>query len=204
MEVDQPPYLPHEILVEILSRLPVKSLLRFRSVCKRWYCLITDPQFVTLHLNQSSKQSEKILISPTLYWSVTHFYSIDLKSCNQHEMERLDFPPDIRGSWETVIGNSSCNGLVLLIIDHKKLILWNPSTRECREIAYPNSTKYRLDTGIYGLGYDSVNDDYKLGVVFFTDGHHPSYVIYLFSLKTNRWKKNIKSCPHQLQQRCIV
>ncbi|XP_058214540.1 uncharacterized protein LOC131326013 isoform X2 [Rhododendron vialii] len=28
--------LPFEITVEILSRLPVKSLLRFKSVCKTW------------------------------------------------------------------------------------------------------------------------------------------------------------------------
>ncbi|KAM7464102.1 hypothetical protein LguiA_032223 [Lonicera macranthoides] len=55
----------------------------------------------------------------------------------------------------------SCNGLVLLVGCHENLILWNPYTRECREIMYPHITNYRYNTRIYDLGYDSLNDDYN-------------------------------------------
>ncbi|KAA8535691.1 hypothetical protein F0562_030694 [Nyssa sinensis] len=34
-----------DLLVEILIRLPAKSVLRFRSVSKRWLSLISDPRF---------------------------------------------------------------------------------------------------------------------------------------------------------------
>ncbi|XP_050223186.1 uncharacterized protein LOC126673204 [Mercurialis annua] len=39
--------IPHEIIVEILLRLPLDSLMQLRSVCKAWHLMITkDPQFI--------------------------------------------------------------------------------------------------------------------------------------------------------------
>ncbi|KAI8530801.1 hypothetical protein RHMOL_Rhmol11G0087700 [Rhododendron molle] len=35
-------HLPNDVLIEILTRLPVKSLLRSKCVCKNWYDLIQN------------------------------------------------------------------------------------------------------------------------------------------------------------------
>src|ERR1044072_4289426 len=43
--------LPHDLIVDILVRLPVKSLLRFKSVCKPWLSLISHPQFAKSHFD---------------------------------------------------------------------------------------------------------------------------------------------------------
>jgi len=43
-EVD-PLYLPHELIAQILVRLPVKSLIRFKSISKSWFSLISNPSF---------------------------------------------------------------------------------------------------------------------------------------------------------------
>ncbi|KAK1431318.1 hypothetical protein QVD17_07775 [Tagetes erecta] len=43
----------NQITSEILSRLPVKSILRFKSVSKPWLSLISDPSFTKLHFTQS-------------------------------------------------------------------------------------------------------------------------------------------------------
>ncbi|KAD7478413.1 hypothetical protein E3N88_01549 [Mikania micrantha] len=45
-------HLPPEIIYEILSRLPVKSLARFQSVCKLWFKFINDPYLQTIHVKQ--------------------------------------------------------------------------------------------------------------------------------------------------------
>ncbi|GMQ11315.1 hypothetical protein CsSME_00053985 [Camellia sinensis var. sinensis] len=46
-------FLSDEIVVEILQRLPTKTLIQFRSVSKSWYSLITNPNFINTHLNYS-------------------------------------------------------------------------------------------------------------------------------------------------------
>ena len=39
-----------ELMTEILARVSVKSLLRFRRVCKSWHSLISSPDLAYLHL----------------------------------------------------------------------------------------------------------------------------------------------------------
>lgn len=46
--------LPTDLITEILSRLPAKSLARFRSVSKQWASIIDQTQFKHLFLTKSS------------------------------------------------------------------------------------------------------------------------------------------------------
>jgi hypothetical protein len=63
------PYLPHELIIsEILLRLPVKSLLRFRCVCKAWRDTASgDASFSEAHtrrLRQQNRRPSTLLIAP--------------------------------------------------------------------------------------------------------------------------------------------
>uniref|UniRef100_A0A7N2LSR2 F-box domain-containing protein n=1 Tax=Quercus lobata TaxID=97700 RepID=A0A7N2LSR2_QUELO len=49
-------YLPPEVIGEILLGLPVKSVLRFRSVCKTWYSLISNSRFANVYLARSNQR----------------------------------------------------------------------------------------------------------------------------------------------------
>ena len=64
------PFLSHELIVwKILVRLPAKSLLQLRCVCKAWRDIISgaDPSFSQAHLyhlHQQVKKPYSLLIAP--------------------------------------------------------------------------------------------------------------------------------------------
>ncbi|XP_074314816.1 F-box protein At5g10340-like [Silene latifolia] len=72
--------LPTEIIThEIFSKLPVKSLLRFKCVSKSYNALISSPEFVELHLRESrSSDANRVLIVAGK--GRRNLYSIDVDS----------------------------------------------------------------------------------------------------------------------------
>ncbi|KAI3931083.1 hypothetical protein MKW92_011419 [Papaver armeniacum] len=57
--------LDDDIVYEILSRLPVKSLMRFKCVSKHWCSVIQkDRHFIDLHLNKSKARTNLFLTVP--------------------------------------------------------------------------------------------------------------------------------------------
>ncbi|XP_031481610.1 F-box protein At5g49610-like [Nymphaea colorata] len=58
------PVLPEDVIFYgVLTRLPVKSLLRFRSVCRRWRALIGSDAFVRLHLSRAIEGKPQLFYS---------------------------------------------------------------------------------------------------------------------------------------------
>ncbi|WRX22466.1 F-box domain - like 10 [Theobroma cacao] len=52
-------HIPDEIVYDILSFLPAKSLQRFKLVSKPWGSLISDPNFAELHLHRAHTSQDK-------------------------------------------------------------------------------------------------------------------------------------------------
>ncbi|MCH86213.1 F-box protein, partial [Trifolium medium] len=52
--------LPDEVIVEIISWLPVKTLMKLRCVNKFLKTTISDPHFVQMHLKKSSRNSQVV------------------------------------------------------------------------------------------------------------------------------------------------
>ncbi|CAI9108498.1 OLC1v1008097C1 [Oldenlandia corymbosa var. corymbosa] len=44
---------PDDVIMKILVLLPAKSLMRFKSVCKQWKTMVSDPWFAKAHYEQS-------------------------------------------------------------------------------------------------------------------------------------------------------
>ncbi|KAL6141252.1 hypothetical protein ACLB2K_059542 [Fragaria x ananassa] len=74
-------YFPNDVLIDILVRVPVKSLLRFRCVSRIWNSLISSPAFIITHLNQALLQqtNRKLLL-------FRYYYSIDYVMEDDHGM----------------------------------------------------------------------------------------------------------------------
>ncbi|KAG0531301.1 hypothetical protein BDA96_04G011900 [Sorghum bicolor] len=50
----EPPQLPEDIIFDVLSRLPVKTLCRFRCVSKSWRALISSPAFASAQASRAA------------------------------------------------------------------------------------------------------------------------------------------------------
>ncbi|KAL5722157.1 hypothetical protein ACHQM5_005713 [Ranunculus cassubicifolius] len=154
--------LPNEIMADILSRLPPKSLARFRLVSKNLCSLICDSYFVSMHLNRSIESGSSNLLLPCQYSSLLqlHTYSVDGYSFDKaHEIEN---PFDLSLSKYRVLG--SCNGLVCFI-NCDSVCLLNPSIREYKVVKFARKFDLRHPDSmeiVYGFGYDLMDKDFKL------------------------------------------
>ncbi|KAK3217820.1 hypothetical protein Dsin_011790 [Dipteronia sinensis] len=170
--------LPPEMIVDILSRLPVKSLCRFKCVSKSWLTLISHPRFVKMHLNQT--QREKLFLD-----AKECFYSVDLESlsCDVDKVEavKLDIAP-LESDLEVFIRNTwvnSSNGLLCFNLG-KCLWVYNPSTGERKQV--PDFCFHYRGKFCFGFSYNDSIDDYK-----FVRLNHPGNIVEIYSLRKNSW-----------------
>lgn len=186
--------LPFELVEDILRRLPVKSLKRFRAVAKSWCALIDCENFIKLHLRQSLiSTSHRNLIIGGL-----GVYSVDLEALDVAHVIKPPF------YYKSVNGiSNSCNGIVLVMSDPP--VLWNTFSREYRVLP---DCKTELETPFdsygkvaYGFGYDSVDDDYKVvRVAEFRDKITHVWMVSetkVYGLRSNSWRR-IEDFPYPL------
>ncbi|KAL3519567.1 hypothetical protein ACH5RR_017716 [Cinchona calisaya] len=108
-------FLPREIISAILIRLPLKSLGRFKCVCKLWCAIVEEGNFVV----EYSRRSELI-----------YAYKNETNAA---------------GDEEEVSWLSSINGLVLEKAElTKKSRLRNPATKEILDLPNPCNTFYDM------------------------------------------------------------
>ncbi|KNA23677.1 hypothetical protein SOVF_022680 [Spinacia oleracea] len=138
MQTSLVPFLPNDLMFKVFLLLPIKSLLRFTSVCKAWYKLIHCAEFVeaynthaqttpiilrgvdndrpnTFHVETQLSQSENFCLFPCSSGlkrsKFIHFLEIE-----NEKAKLIDLNISCSG---TVV--STCNGLVLIISMHEGL-----------------------------------------------------------------------------------
>ncbi|KAL3506372.1 hypothetical protein ACH5RR_031754 [Cinchona calisaya] len=193
------PSFPHELLVEILSRLPVKSLVKFKCVSRTWLSLISSSQFIKTHLEISSNKDDfhhrgmifnypyAPPISPPHLKQCSLQSALDAPSVN--EVIGIDFSVNGRYALVWVVG--CFDGLVCIASVRNGLFLWNPSIRKSKKLPDMN-VKYNSGRSIlFGFGYDKLNDDYKVVGIFcvFSGAAVSKTLVEVYSLKTDSWKR---------------
>ncbi|KAM7492942.1 hypothetical protein LguiB_027551 [Lonicera macranthoides] len=181
--------LPQEIIDEILYRLPVKSLLRFKCVSKRWLSVLSDSTF-----NLYYKRKPRSVFAITLKGKIPSHYTIDDDNASSIKAFSLNVLPLILEEynnnhhyWLKTVSNA-CNGLVLLRISKDSLALFNPSTRcyslNALTLDFLDSRSASYYTEI-GLCYDAGIDDYKALVIIYRV--YNDHRVLVSCLKSKRW-----------------
>ncbi|KAG5527540.1 hypothetical protein RHGRI_028445 [Rhododendron griersonianum] len=183
--------LPGDLEIEILSRLPVKSLLRFKCICKSWYVSIKSPRFINKHLRLSQNSSCLLLLRAR---RDTYKYLATLLSSGTIGVSaEMEFP-NLKSA--KIIG--SCNGLVSIcdyFYDYRTIHILNPATREViKPIPVPPyetcQPHVSPETTFFAFGFDPKINDYKLvriNRLVAESGELPS-VVQICTLRSPSWR----------------
>ncbi|KAL9374728.1 hypothetical protein Peur_031607 [Populus x canadensis] len=188
----------NDMVIDILARLPVKTLLRFKSVSKPMLSVITNPRFITSHLHQSTKNSSLVF-----HFSHDEFPISMLYYTEPTTLRVVHIPPSMKDhSLKPRIRiKGSCGGLLFMEIYFGCCMFhygfWNPATRQFKKVTGPQQC---INLLAEGFGYGSKINDYKLvRIGYFL---HPRTLItrydrrrvdsvvraLVFSWKTDSWR----------------
>ena len=121
-----------DVLIEILSKLPVNSLMRFSVVCKRWHALIKVPTFISNHLKNRENVAH-LLISHRDKLTNKRLVSI-FTNDNLDKFVTQHIPPFFKESFGHIRLIGPCNGIVCLYRFPDNIALWNPLIREFKTL----------------------------------------------------------------------
>ncbi|MCL7050620.1 hypothetical protein MKW94_021713 [Papaver nudicaule] len=212
--------LPDDILLDILSRLPVESVLDCKLVCKKLQKLLHDRRsfFANMHasrqLNQLYGKGADKLDTSLLFgcttgdtWHVSLFYgglyndkiNTDGKYEFKKTLKKVRHPPmhhDLPQQY--MVG--SCNGLVCLGRNHHHRVdpiyIYNPVTGEyinLPKLIIPKESTYpRIARG---FGYVSSTNEYKVVRIFYP-GHDTTGQVQVYTLGSGcGWRTKSTSFP---------
>ncbi|XP_023888148.2 F-box/kelch-repeat protein At3g23880-like [Quercus suber] len=189
-------HVPDDIVRSILLRLPVKSLMRFRCVCKSWYSSITSTNFISTHLNTRYNKDHGYMVHMGMA-TVFRDPPICPVVCDRTYCRTSKYPISFtfRSCHVEIVG--SCNGL-LCLFEHRRgrnwgnvIYLWNPSIRKFKRLP-DSSLSGQYDQISNGFGYQSETNDYKVVKIYSYptgDIMQNSIVAEVYTLSSDSWRK---------------
>ncbi|CAI8605700.1 unnamed protein product [Vicia faba] len=212
-------FIPNDLVFSILSKLPLKSLNRFKCVRKTWVMLFENPYFLNMYrtsfiFNNSYYNDACVLLKHTPLDFEKHSLLYLFSGERFDNKFKSDWSPSFQDDthdFNINILGSGINGILCIYFEGliSKVVLWNPNIEEFRVIPMNPTVSvpsYITDFDrLHGFGYDYIRDDFKVirYVNFFTNLHYllddqineaSSEIFYdplweIYSLKSNSWRK---------------
>lgn len=185
-----------DLLAEILTRVPVRPLLRFKCVCKLWRSLISTTQFSHSHTLHHPASFSGIFVRTTPGLADPHFQFVPFL-CNENPsgspFDSLNFVHDPAG----IKILQSCNGLLLCsslrkIYKNRNFYVYNPSTNQF-SVVTPSAAANAKSTPILGLtlAFDpSKSPYYKIVCVRSSAVSVLHDQIEIYSSETRSWRSS--------------
>lgn len=191
-------YLPPEIIVDILSRLPVRTIAICKCVCKPWLHLLRTPQFADSHL---SKSVAGLAICETggnlKIFEFRDKLGLELDKPHCNPITTVDVRSFIAAHHHSaviwILG--SINGLLLLReskTEPDAIFVCNPITREYIELPGFGECYPIVDT--YGFGVSRLTRQHKVVRVSYELSFEPTteqllaFQCHVYTLGTGSWR----------------
>ncbi|WOH12844.1 hypothetical protein DCAR_0832353 [Daucus carota subsp. sativus] len=192
-----------DLWTEILLRLPIKTLLQFKSVSKSWFSIISSHRFATSHLANAAKDDQILIVRYDIddyeledeedYFSLFHLGSGCTLESLRFPYSQGEYPPHI--PYCRLIG-SEC-GIVCVEVSVSRwratkkdvdIYLWNPATKHSKIIP-PHTVVDQRSQMAFGFGFDHVDLDFKVVRMVAAPLSPTVYLAEVYSSNRNTWRK---------------
>lgn len=177
--------LPRDLILCILSRLPISSFVQLKSVCTGWCMLARDPDLVNKYSTTCMEdENNTCLIYPSDCAIRNQLHFVDFPASN-HEEKKVKWFHIEPFSEATpvfyVLGSS--NGMLCLSANDA-LYVYNPFTGNYRDL--PKSTQFpSQEDVVYGFGFHPTTKEYKvLKIVYYRKADSDHYSLHQLHLPT--------------------
>nr|AIK66492.1 S5-locus SLFlike2 protein [Petunia integrifolia subsp. inflata] len=127
--------LPHDVVIDVLKKLPGKSLLRFKCVCKTWNCLVNNSDFISIHYNHECLSNKFVVLkrnisNDEMVAESNYYKGKNMLAFHINEESFKSAAPNV-AHFDDYIGVSIgglCNG-IFCIGSYRGIILYNPTLR---------------------------------------------------------------------------
>ncbi|XP_013721276.1 putative F-box protein At4g10190 [Brassica napus] len=177
-------YIPDDLVVNILSKVPLASLARFRSVSKGWNALIKG-------VIRFEKSSQIMLIDSRVYLVSIDFLGAQDNIVNIKSQFSLKEPLSNSSKEVDIREVFHCEGLLLCTTEDDRLVVWNPCLGETRWIKPRSSNNLTRSTrDIYALGKSSCNKYKILRIALYAHGraHMTPHLYEIYDFTSNSWR----------------
>ncbi|XP_023549834.1 F-box protein At5g07610 [Cucurbita pepo subsp. pepo] len=188
-----------DLLLEILIRLPIRSLLTFKSVSKRWLALISNPSFSRRRSISNPPIPSGIFLARPYPDSLAFDFVNLSANPSRAPFESLNFTDQEYG----IVINQSCNGLLLCSSSYgneskRDYYVHNPTTKHFTTLPKLQARK------IFGLNlaFDPLrSSDYKVICVRNSDSFKNNYEIEIYSSRSGPWRpcQGVFSAPSSMR-----
>ncbi|XP_075643146.1 F-box/kelch-repeat protein At3g06240-like [Castanea sativa] len=181
-------YLPYDIVLNILARLPVKSVIRFRYISKSYDSSITNPNFISTHLKNIKDSHDNdngfVIHMPSVTANIGFQRPVCTVALDRtfDRISELGIPFDFHYIYTQIVG--SCNGLLCFANSANVVYLWNPSIRMFKKL--PDTCLGQLKDVTLGFAYHPENNDYK--VVRISCLSLFTHEIEVYTLSSDSWR----------------
>ncbi|KAL7143645.1 hypothetical protein ABFS83_08G206200 [Erythranthe nasuta] len=201
-------YLPEEVLIKIMTKLPPKSLVRFRCVSKSWNSIITSPFFISIHTEQAMLSESQIIVRRYSKAQNSEVYSLHLDDKHFSDAKRIqiEYPfRDYTRFYYRIVGSS--NGVLCLLDDlfgqAYSVVLWNPTIKRKLTLPMPEENVASHMMFVLGFGFDVQNNDYKVVRISYIQEDYEYLVppaVEVYAVKTGNWRTFNGEVP----KNCVV